>query len=60
MGAVMIMVISHPLTRSFTMRNCEKLGSFVLYGLVRAISDCSSPKSLCILCCALLSHISSV
>ena len=60
MGAVLIMVISHPLTRSSTMRNCEKLGSFVLYGLVRASSDCSSLKSLSILCCALLSHFSSV
>ena len=60
MEAVMTMVISYPLTRSSTMRNCEKLGSFVFYGLVRAISDCSSPKSLCILCLALLSHFSHV
>ena len=34
------------------MRNYEKLGPFVLYGLVRAVSNCSSPKPFSAPCCA--------
>lgn len=37
------MVRSHPLTRSSTMRNYEKPGSF---DLARAVNDHSSPKPL--------------